>query len=256
MTENNQEARETQIYAFVEGLLQGEELRAFEADLAGDPELRAQVDRARELLGDLTGLNLAQEPARDLWPDIQARLEAAPTSLDQGSEVVPLRRPWQRRVTLGVPQLIAAGIAVVLLSGGGTWLAVRAGHGAGPAGSVAQGSNPGLEAGSDQDPIGTAGTADGGTVLPEFASSEAFRDYDRAVEELQTVLDAGRDRLSPETIEILEESLTSIDIAIRDSRRALSEDPESGALYQLLGRHLKTKLDLLRRTAAALQSNA
>lgn len=264
MNDDDRDMRETQIYSYVEGLLNGEERRAFEARMAADAPLRAEVERARTLLGDLDDLHGDVEPVRDLWPDIEARLARDPSegkdpvadlpvNRNAAAEVGTPRSPWQRRVSLGIPQVIAAGIAVVLFSGGGTWLALKAGDGAGPQRTATEQSS---EPSQENPTVGVPGPTGGERVVPNFASSEAFREYDRAVEDLQIILDGGRDRLSPETIRILEESLASIDLAIRDARRTLSEDPESGALNQLLGRHLKTKLDLLRRTAAALQSNA
>lgn len=242
MKTNDHSEREAQVYAYVEGLLDGDELRRFEALLKTDRELEAEVHRARLLLSDLSGLDEDQEPTRDLWPSIHARLERSTEgeAEPQVADIKSIRRRQPRRVTMGVPQLIAAGIATVLLSGGGTWLAMR----------TAATLDTAIV-----DPV-TPPPSTTGAVVPDFASDAAFRDYDRAVSQLQTILDAGRDRLSPETLQILEESLASIDTAIRDARRALAEDPENGALNQLLGRHLKTKLDLLRRTAAALQSNA
>lgn len=259
MTDDDRDERETRIYEYVEGLLEGEELRSFEAELTSDRELRTAVGRARSLLGDLAGLEQDHEPDRDLWPDIRARLEAdrdegrsAPTAeLGQEMDVRPMRRTGPSRISLSLSQLIAAGIAVVLLSGGGTWLVMRTGPDGGP--TVAEAPDGGPEAGS---PESTSGLGNGTALVPDFASDDAFRDYNRAVSSLEEILDSGRDRLSPETVRILDESLASIDTAIRDARRALSEDPESGALNQLLGRHLKTKLDLLRRTAAAVRSNA
>ena len=74
------------------------------ADLAG---LRAVAARARVLPDD--------PPAADLWPGIAARLGAR--TLD----VEPRKAP--RRFAFTLPQLVAASLALMVLSGGMVWLA-------------------------------------------------------------------------------------------------------------------------------------
>ena len=68
-------------------------------------ELRRVVRRARVLS--------QQPPSRDLWPGIAERIGARPPT-----RVVPLRRGF----TFSLPQLLAAGIALAVLSGGSVWL--------------------------------------------------------------------------------------------------------------------------------------
>jgi hypothetical protein len=73
--------------------------------------------------------------------------------------------------------------------------------------------------------------------------------YDAAVADLQAVLDQGRDRLDPATVRVLEESLSTIDAAIEDARRALAADPANERLNTYLAGTRQRKLELLREAS-------
>lgn len=73
--------------------------------------------------------------------------------------------------------------------------------------------------------------------------------YDAAVADLQSVLDQGRDRLDPTTVRVLEESLSTIDAAIEDARRALAADPANERLNTYLAGTRQRKLELLREAS-------
>ncbi len=73
--------------------------------------------------------------------------------------------------------------------------------------------------------------------------------YDAAVADLQSVLDGGRDRLDPATVRVLEESLSTIDAAIEDARRALAADPANARLNTYLAGTRQRKLELLREAS-------
>src|SRR4051794_1362036 len=81
-------------------------------------ELRRVAERARTLED--------RPPAGDLWPGIEARIQAAaaPPTLP----FRPVRQPT-RRISFTIPQLVAAGLALMLLSGGTVWLARMGGPG-------------------------------------------------------------------------------------------------------------------------------
>jgi tetratricopeptide (TPR) repeat protein len=74
--------------------------------------------------------------------------------------------------------------------------------------------------------------------------------YDEAVADLERALEAGRSRLDPATVKVLEESLASIDQAIEQSQRALAADPANTYLYSHLAAARQRKLALLRRASA------
>ena len=180
------------------------------ADLLG--ELRRVVARA-QALDD-------RPPSRDLWPDIAALIGV-------GS---PRRR--RRRFVFSPPELVAAGLAVMVFSAGAAlWLA-RDHTAALPAPAV--------------------------VAAPQVFASDAPspRGYAPAVRNLEQALAAGRGRLDPRTERIVDEKLLLIDRAIGEAERALAADPKSPYLTSHLAQTRRRKLDLLRRavTLTAAQS--
>lgn len=183
-------------------------------------ELRAVAERARALQD--------QPPARDLWTGIATRIRSDAASTASVRSAVTGGRGWRaRRFVLSVPQLLAAGIALMLISAGGVWLALSS-RSVGP---VAM-----LPAGLDVAPA----------VTVEFVTP----DYNRAVAELEHVLAEHRSELDSVTVRALEESLATIDQAIAEARAALAEDPSNRYVNAHLADALRLKLELLRRAAA------
>lgn len=225
------------LFDYLEGLLDEADKSDLEARLRVDSISRDRLEELSALLAELRTLSGEREPTRDLWPEIEARLTTAPAA---GSEPAMARWSGRRRVSFPISQLIAAGLALIIVSGGTVWLGMRA-----MSGDVA----PSVATMADTD-----GANADAPVL--FAGDQGSADYDRAVAELEAILEAGRDQLSPETVEVLERSLGEIDRAILEAREALREDPASATLGRILSKHLRTKLDVLRRAAAAVQLNA
>ena len=120
------------------------------------------------------------EPPSDLWPALAARLKSAPQVDMSSLQVIDLksqragRRPW--RVSLTVPQLAAAAIVLMVLSGSVVWLALGRTAGAGPA---------------------LAGEP--AVVRPVSSAPGQANDYTSAVESLEQALQLQRDRLDPVT---------------------------------------------------------
>jgi anti-sigma factor ChrR (cupin superfamily) len=173
--------------------------------------LRRIVVRARSLED--------RPPSRDLWSGIAARI---------GAGVSPARR----RLTFSVPQFLAAGIALALLSGGSAWLlhpdsarmaAVP------PAGSTV--------------PVATVGS-----------TSAAARSYDSAVDDLERILAEGRGRLDSTTVRVLEQNLALIDRAIAQAQRAVAADSANVYLNTHLAETMRRKIDLLRQAAALVSA--
>ena len=204
---------------YVDGELTAGERAALEAHLASCgactaivAELRAVIDRARQLPG--------RPPAADLWPGVERRL-------DHPSQMA---RSARARFSFTLPQLVAAGLALMVMSGGGVWVLQHGGRATSMPPVAA--TNPANEPGR----MVPAGLAD-----PR---------YDEAIADLQQALDAGRTQLDATTIAILETNLKAIDAAIEQSRRALAEDPENVYLNNHLGDARQRKLALLRRATA------
>lgn len=171
-------------------------------------ELRNVVNRARTVVDTA--------PQNDLWPRVSWQIRA------------------KRRFSFTLPQLVAASLALMLLSGGMVWLA---------------------RLGGDRTDLPAIGAAapdlDPRVVAPaRFAVSH----YDDAIVDLQEALAEQRDKLDPETVRVLEANLKSIDVAIEQCRIALAGDPLNPYLSEHLVAAKKRKLGLLRRAAAMSMS--
>ena len=113
--------------------------------------------------------------------------------------------------------------------------------------SGAAASPPGSGRAGERPRRGTP-TAQGAQGSARFAGYEDPA-YDAAVADLQAVLEQGRDRLDPRTVQVLEESLGTIDAAIEDARRALAADPANARLNTYLAGTRQRKLELLREAS-------
>lgn len=80
----------------------------------------------------------------------------------------------------------------------------------------------------------------------EWAAVQA--DYDAAARQLNGIFAAGRGRLSPATVALVERNLALLDAAIADSRAALERDPANPELRHLLAAANRQKVELLRWT--------
>jgi tetratricopeptide (TPR) repeat protein len=192
-----------------------------EAHLASCRECAVTLDELREVV-ERAGTLPPRPPAADLWPGIEPRLERSATV----TQFQP--RTATRRFSFTMPQLIAAGLALMVMSGGGVWVLQHGGRATEVPSVVA--FAPGA------DPIVPASLAD-----PR---------YDEAIADLEQALQAGRADLDPGTIKILETNLDAIDKAIDQSRRALAADPANVYLNNHLADARQRKLALLRRATA------
>ena len=171
--------------------------------------LRRIVMRARSLED--------RPPARELWAGIATRIGASPT---------------RRRLTFSVPQLLAAGIALAVLSGGGAWLL-----------------HP------DPTPVAVQRfAAQGGVPAATVGSTAAARSYDSAVDDLERVLAEGRGRLDSTTVRVLEQNLALIDRAIEQAQRAVAADSANVYLNTHLAETMRRKIVLLRQAAALVSA--
>ena len=70
-------------------------------------------------------------------------------------------------------------------------------------------------------------------------------DFDRSTDELSHILATERQRLSPETVALLERNLAIIDAAITESRAALARDSGNGDLRDFVAAAARQKVELL-----------
>lgn len=175
-------------------------------------ELRAVIERAAALPD--------APPDRELWSGVAARISRPTLS--------PFRRAISARLSFTLPQVAAASLALMVLSGGLVWMA-RSG-----------------DRRADIPPVNAQVVDDAPVTRAKFADAQ----YDAAVSELKQTLDAGRAKLDPETVHVLEQNLAAIDRAIDQCRRALDRDPANVYLNTHLADARQRKLVLLRRAAA------
>lgn len=208
-----------QLSDYLDGELLPDQRAVVEAHLRECVECARTAEELRRVVRRASALD-DRRPATDLWPGIAARIGASvPRPLPSGaSRVRPL---LSRRVVFTVPQLIAAGLAALIATGGGLWLTR----------SVAN------------EPAGVA-------VPPIVVRTAVSTQYDQAVADLAAVLEAERHRLAPKTVQTIEASLAVIDRAIGQARQALRADPESEYLVRHLEATTQQKLRLLRRVTS------
>lgn len=174
-------------------------------------------------------------PTRDLWPGIATQIGATTGS---ASAVVPFDRA-RRRWSFSLPQLAAASIALMAISGGAAWLL-----------------HPGTAAPVAMVPVVAPVPAVAGDPRVALTTSRraAGQSYDAAVADLQGVLTAGRGRLDSTTVRVIERNLATIDSAIAQAQRAVAADSANVYLNSHLAETMRRKLDLLRQAAALVTS--
>jgi len=210
---------------YVDGELRADQRAEMEAHLSGCTECRDVLEQLRGVVARAATLE-DRGPTRDLWSKVAREIEVERAARD----VAPRRA---RRLSFSVPQLLAASIALMLLSASAVWLTV--------AHRVTGGTSQQTAAGR---------TPEGGpTTRVAWATDPR---YDAAIAELQAALQAGRrnGQLDSATIRIVEHNLAIIDTAIVQARRALAADPGSAYLNHHLADTMRRKMDLLRQATA------
>lgn len=211
-----------------------------ELDPAERAELETHLDRCAECRTTLEQLRrvLARAarlvdapPAEDLWPGIADRIREGPARARVPATARSRALP-RRALTIGVPQLAAAAVLLVVLSSGVAWQLGR--------GSL-----------SATGPDETAAVPPAGNNVP--VAIIATHRYESAIAQFERVLAEGRDRLDTATVRVVEENLAIIDRAIDEARGALAADPSNAYLNRHLADAMRRKLDLLRRTTSLAQ---
>ena len=210
---------------YIDGDLDNAERVALEAHLATCGSCYATLAELRQVVARAHSLTDAA-PANDLWSGIRARLmPSRRAAVDRPDRLV------RRRFSLTVGQLLAASIALVLLSAGGVWVGLRS----------------------------TAPTV---TAIPSMASpppeyqtasvwtGRARTTTDAAVSELEEALARNQGQLDTATVRVLRQNLAVIDRAIGQAQRALKRDPGSSYLNLHLANTMRQKIELLRRANA------
>jgi anti-sigma factor RsiW len=205
----NCQAALAQLDDYIDGQLAAGERSALEAHLTGCDACRAELERARSLLARARALPRSVDPPPEVWAAIRSRITASPTVARIGS------RPPHR---LPAPLLIAAGIALMLLSSALTVLWMR-------------------------------------RAAPDRQFAVAQAEYVRATADLAHRLEGNPAGLAPTTLAVLERNLTIVDAAIHEAEEALENDPGDASLQRMLLARYQQRLELLQRAARAGQES-
>jgi len=210
----------------------------------------------------------ARPPQADLWGGIAERIDArhAPDAIaglpSPVGKVAALRGRASRRVAFTLPQLAAAAALVAAVSGGIVWQIAGSPKGLPYAAPGLPGAAPpdGSQAADSPADVGRpfSGAEDVGRPFRGADDSTARTEtvgladaqYDAAVIDLEKALKAGRGKLDPSTVAVVEHNLQIIDQAIGQAREALAGDPANTYLSSHLVEARRRKLDLLRRATA------
>jgi anti-sigma factor RsiW len=208
---------------YIDGELDSAERKALETHLASCGHCFATLTELRQVVARAKTL-ADREPANDLWAGIRAGITAEPAEPARQSV-----RPSARRFSFSIPQLLAASIAVALVSGGGMWMALKPESGA-------------------VTPV--AGTRSAESREQRIKPVSWTSQTDLAVAELEDALARNASRLDTATVRVVRQSLAVIDRAITDARAALLRDPRNTYLNLHLANTMRRKVELLRRINA------
>ena len=205
---------------YLDGELDNTEQAALEAHLATCGHCYATLGELQQVVARAKALP-DTPPATDLWSGIRAGMTPARSVVTAHPPI----RPSARRFSFSVPQLLAASIALMLLSGGGAWLALHA-----PSVTPTPGPTAVSAARPRMTPVATwTGRTDA------------------AITDLQTALTQNESRLDTATVRVVRQNLAIIDRAIAEARIALQKDPSNAYLNLHLANTMRRKVDLLRR---------
>jgi len=205
-----------QLDAWIDGTLDPAVAREMDRHLASCEGCRAATADMRAVLKAAAALPTSIAPPRNLWPEIAARLEGAAPARN-------IRRiPWRRWAPLAAAAVLLVAVTATL-----TYQLAR---------------RPVVAAARPAPPVARP------------AGFSADHDFVVAAEDLERVLREERDRLSPETVAVIEQNLALIDAAIAEARAALAADPANADLRALLWGAHRQKLDLLDRATRLTRS--
>lgn len=217
-----------QLSEYLDDELPAADRAALEAHLTSCAECSAVLADLRTVVARAGALE-PSGPGRDLWPGIAASIGARPPAQ---FSVVPLARRAEKRWSFSLPQLAAAAVLLMTLSGGTVWLLQSPANA--PAGiAVTRPASP--------------------TAIP--AGATATQSYAAAVADLERVLADGRNQLDTATVRVIQQNLVAIDNAIAQAQQALNADPANMYLNTHLAETMRRKLDLLRQAATLVHAS-
>ncbi|HYO46595.1 MAG TPA: zf-HC2 domain-containing protein [Gemmatimonadota bacterium] len=222
---------------FIDDELAAPERARIESHLSSCSQCARVVDDLRAVVS-AAGAVEDSPPASDLWPAIARRL--APRH--QGPRVVAIdSRRGPRRLSFSIPQLVAASLAVALLSAGAVWMAIRDGGGTTGPSTVA------VPAGSEEPMTGV--------TVASGSAPQVFVEYESAVADLERLLDEISDDIDPDARRAIDRNLAIIDQAIQQTREALEADPNDDYLNTHLASTMQRKIDVLQEATRLVRTS-
>lgn len=217
---------------YFDGVLPEAERRAFEAALATDAELRAEVAALRALRAEASALPRAIAPERDLWQGIQARLERAPA--EEAENTVSFRRRAGAPRRVSTWSYLVAAAAMLLVMTGAAIVLNRTPATTGP----------------------TTAAADPSSLPDDAEFKRVAAQYVEARKELVDLLEERRGNIAPETLAVVEENLTVIASAVSEIEVALAKEPQSRKLKRMLYTAYRSEVDLLQHAVQLADESA
>jgi hypothetical protein len=196
-------------------------------------------------------------PSRDLWPAIEARIQAPVIPLEQqrvarsASGNGRIRQAWWLGAAAAGLVAVTAGVTYYVTKPvqPGTIASVTPAVVPTPdsSGSLEIAQPPAVASAVDQPAPQQEERRLAST--PVRAPNAEQSEYARDVEQLRTIVRQRRTELDSTTIAVLEKNLELIDRAIAESRAALERDPASDFLADQLARAMTKKVAILRTVA-------
>jgi hypothetical protein len=203
---------------YLDGELSPAERATIEAHLSQCAECRTTLDELRHVIARAAAVQDSR-PQRDLWTGIAARIGALPRA-----RVSVFTRAFTSRLSFTLPQLAAASLALMVLSGGLVWMAKSG------------------DPRADFQPLSADTTSDVGSGQPLLAGEQ----YDQTVAQLEKTFESKRAALDPDTLRVLDRSIAETNRAIEAGQRALTADPENVDAKAQVAKARQRKLSLLR----------
>lgn len=196
-------------------------------DDEGGADAHEWTDAVRELPREI-------EPARDLWPGIEARIRAQQRTQPSTRHGDPSSGPRRVRWMWGLGLAAAAGLAGIGIGS----LLVQA-----PGETLAPTAGPDVPAPSASISV---------PVAAQERISAVEEAYEPTLSELRLLAESAE--LSPDTRQVLNESLETIDAAIQEAQEAMEADPLAPRAVESLRHIYERKIDLFRVIAERTSS--
>ncbi len=247
-----------------------------EMDRAGRESLEAHLKTCAECAAALEELREVRARARELrdqpvpaalWPRIEEAIAGGGALAPSAAPVRVTRLGSPRARRFSLPELLAACLAVGIVSGASVFAVVRHLPPAKPPATVARAPESPASPGAASERTETPAEREAPPPVTAVPAARSDADLGRAnriaetpneeaIAELRKVLARERDRLDPATIRTLEANLAIIDLAIDQAKRALAADPADTYVKEHLAETMRRKVELLQRaTLLASTSN-